>query len=62
MSTQQCRGTIEGPDGTPGSGRRHPMWRRSCKNKTTHPSGYCHVHASLRPIEPDNAENAEADE
>jgi len=27
--------------------RRYVLSRRSCKNKTTHPSGRCHLHRSF---------------
>jgi hypothetical protein len=35
-----CGKSIDGPK----VGRHVVLWRRYCKNKTSHPSGLCHVH------------------
>lgn len=40
MTAYQCRAMVEGPK----VGYRVVLWRRQCRNLTTDPSGYCHVH------------------
>lgn len=44
----QCRTHIDGPK----VARWVVAWRKQCGNKTTDPSGYCHIHRTNNPTIP----------
>ena len=43
--TKQCKYHIE----KDWPGHMAVLWRKQCKNKTKHPSGYCHQHRPYVP-------------
>lgn len=48
MAAVQCSKEIDGPK----THRWVVAWRKRCRNKTTHPSGRCHLHRLRQDREP----------